>query len=280
MPNPLRSLSLPLLFCCALLLFGCGGGSDTQSFATCGNDRLDAGERCDDGNTNDDDACTTACQPARCGDGVAYRSVEDCDGRDMLSASCASFGLVGMLGCASDCTYDLSGCSAAPPTSTPLPPTPTATPSPTPRQTTCGDGLLSPGESCTSCPDDCAPQPCGAGGGQSEIAVSVGVPSAATQLSFSLAYRTNTVTLPSPPTGRVTSLSTPALLLRATNTGGYRLDVASPPTANQSSGPFARVRFDRCAGQPAPEMDDFACTVTVCRAGGTDLTGCTCTAAP
>lgn len=278
MPNPIRSLSLLLLG--ALLLQGCGGGGQTQSFATCGNDRLDAGERCDDGNRNDDDACTTACQPARCGDGVAYRSVEDCDGRDMLGASCASFGMAGTLACAGDCSFDLAGCSPAPPTSTPLPPTPTPTPSPTPRQTSCGDGLLSAGETCTSCPDDCMPQPCGAGGGQSEVTVAVDVPSAATQLSVTLAYRTNNLSLPAPPTGRVTSLSTPPLLLRATNSGGYRLDVASPPTANQSSGPFARVRFDRCAGSPAPEMDDFACTVTVCRAGAIALDGCTCTAAP
>jgi cysteine-rich repeat protein len=278
-PHPIRFLPI-LTLCCALVLPSCGGGGGSQSFATCGNHRLDSGESCDDGNADDNDACTTACRPARCGDGVAYRSVEECDGRDMLNASCATFGLAGFLGCASDCTYDLSGCSAAPPTSTPLPPTPTATPSPTPRTDTCGDGLLSPGETCTSCPADCVPQTCGSGGGEANVTVSLAVPSAATQITFALTYRTNVVSLPAPPTGRVTSLSTPPLLLRGTNVGGYGINVASPPTANQASGPFARLRFDRCAGAPAPEMDDFVCNVTVCRSGGIDLTACTCVAAP
>jgi hypothetical protein len=242
--HPIRFLPF-LTLCCALALSACGGGGGTQSFATCGNDRI-----------------------------------EQCDGRDMQSASCASFGLAGMIGCASDCTYDLSRCSIAPPTSTPLPPTASPTPSPTPRTDSCGDGLLSPGETCDSCPDDCTPQSCGSGGGEANVTVSLAVPSAATQITFALNYRTDTVSLPSPPTGRVSSLSTPALLLRATNVGGYGVNVASPPTANQSSGPFARIRFDRCAGARPPEMDDFACTVTVCRSGSVDLTGCTCVGAP
>gem|GEM_PF-3127238 len=42
------------------------------SFVTtlCGNGITDFGEQCDDGNTNDEDACTNACKPAFCGDGV------------------------------------------------------------------------------------------------------------------------------------------------------------------------------------------------------------------
>jgi cysteine-rich repeat protein len=47
--------------------------------AICGNGIAEAGEGCDDGDRDDRDACTNACQPARCGDGVTRRGVEDCD---------------------------------------------------------------------------------------------------------------------------------------------------------------------------------------------------------
>lgn len=45
----------------------------------CGNGTPDGSEECDDGNTRDDDACTTECKKARCGDGIVFRSAELCD---------------------------------------------------------------------------------------------------------------------------------------------------------------------------------------------------------
>jgi len=45
----------------------------------CGNGILDVGEFCDDGNRNDQDACTNECVPARCGDGIVEVGVEECD---------------------------------------------------------------------------------------------------------------------------------------------------------------------------------------------------------
>ncbi len=45
----------------------------------CGNGRVDPGEGCDDGNVTPIDSCTTACQKARCGDGVVHVGVETCD---------------------------------------------------------------------------------------------------------------------------------------------------------------------------------------------------------
>jgi cysteine-rich repeat protein len=47
----------------------------------CGDGHVDAvlDEQCDDGNDLDDDACTTACKWARCGDGIVRRGVEDCE---------------------------------------------------------------------------------------------------------------------------------------------------------------------------------------------------------
>lgn len=46
------------------------------SFVTtlCGNGIEDFGEQCDDGNANDDDACTNACKRAVCGDGIRRNS--------------------------------------------------------------------------------------------------------------------------------------------------------------------------------------------------------------
>jgi cysteine-rich repeat protein len=45
----------------------------------CGNGLVESGEACDDGDRDDTDACTNACQPARCGDGITHAGVEDCD---------------------------------------------------------------------------------------------------------------------------------------------------------------------------------------------------------
>ena len=69
----------------------CGGVPD------CGNGIVDCEEACDDGNTNQDDGCTTACRPsAVCGDGLLQTEVgEECDDGNVLdgdgcSATCLS----------------------------------------------------------------------------------------------------------------------------------------------------------------------------------------------
>ncbi len=45
----------------------------------CGDGIVDAGEACDDGNRNDNDACTNRCTVNTCGDGVMNVGVEECD---------------------------------------------------------------------------------------------------------------------------------------------------------------------------------------------------------
>ncbi|MFH1366501.1 MAG: DUF4215 domain-containing protein [Patescibacteria group bacterium] len=45
----------------------------------CGNDILESGEVCDDGNASNDDACLNSCASATCGDGYTEAGVEDCD---------------------------------------------------------------------------------------------------------------------------------------------------------------------------------------------------------
>ena len=49
----------------------CHQGSCLARTARCNQDGvLDEGERCDDGNDDETDACLNNCTPARCGDGV------------------------------------------------------------------------------------------------------------------------------------------------------------------------------------------------------------------
>ena len=41
-----------------------------ETEASCGNGEVETGEGCDDGNSDNADACTNACELARCGDAV------------------------------------------------------------------------------------------------------------------------------------------------------------------------------------------------------------------
>ncbi len=70
---------------------------------TCGNGRRDTGEECDDGNDNDNDACTTACKTNVCGDGFVNSGVEACDSGSLNNRPCIpEYGR--------DCNYCTSAC--------------------------------------------------------------------------------------------------------------------------------------------------------------------------
>src|SRR5437773_627758 len=71
----------------ATFLWGC---------AVCGNGILERGEGCDDGNTDNDDACPSTCQPAFCGDGFLRAGVEQCDDGNHLAGD----------GCSGDCSNE------------------------------------------------------------------------------------------------------------------------------------------------------------------------------
>ena len=269
----------------ALVLAGCGGGGGSQDFSTCGNGRIDSGERCDDGNLDDTDACTSACQPARCGDGVVDRGAEDCDGRNLDAGACGAVGRAGDLRCDAQCHYDYSVCGDLfTPTPTPAvtptvtatftPAPPTATPTPT-VASRCGDGLLSIDETCVSCASDCTPRACEATGAAA-AAVSIALPAGAqiTLMNLSLAYRTNTVSLP--PGSPQSHLSAAGgYRVRAGTDTGYALAVVVAPQTQGTflgSGEAFTIALDRCTGAAPPVPSDFACTVTNC---GT-ASGCTC----
>jgi cysteine-rich repeat protein len=55
--------------------------------ALCGNGKIDPGEECDDGNTNDNDACVS-CKVAVCGDGVVCSDPSCTSGRDGTPEQC------------------------------------------------------------------------------------------------------------------------------------------------------------------------------------------------
>lgn len=68
------------------------GCSNACQSATCGNMTVDNGEQCDDGNVASDDACVD-CKTATCGDGFVRALVEQCDpapGNTMNGDGCSS----------------------------------------------------------------------------------------------------------------------------------------------------------------------------------------------
>ncbi len=130
---------------------------------SCGDAVLDSGETCDDGNDIQDDACpsgpSASCQAATCGDGYLQTGVEECDdGNDNVQDACPSgptgtcvpaicgdsFIQLGVEVC--DCGDDPSnlptGCNSVN----------SDTISGACRMnctiSTCGDGILDPGEDC------------------------------------------------------------------------------------------------------------------------------------
>jgi cysteine-rich repeat protein len=67
----------------------CHGGACQP--IVCGDGIVDQGERCDDGNRIDTDACRNNCMPAVCGDGVVETGVEECDdGNTINTDSCTN----------------------------------------------------------------------------------------------------------------------------------------------------------------------------------------------
>jgi cysteine-rich repeat protein len=115
-----------------LLLLGavsacyCGDGAVNQ-----------ANESCDDGNTNNNDGCSSICKTEFCGDGI-IQSWEQCDGSNLGTATCASVmgaGYTGTLSCDmlnkylnNYCAFDTSECHIP--------------------QPVCGNGIIELGEQC------------------------------------------------------------------------------------------------------------------------------------
>lgn len=92
----------------------------------CGNGTQDRGEECDDGNTADNDMCTSQCKAARCTDGIINYIIEQCDdGNEVANDYCDNQCHNHVPIVAPEPIY------IAPPVPTPAP-SPTPTPNPTP----------------------------------------------------------------------------------------------------------------------------------------------------
>jgi cysteine-rich repeat protein len=121
--------AVPLL---AMSLIACGDDEEVPTppedpLRLCGNGKEDNDEECDDGNLNPQDACTTFCTTAVCGDGVVQRGVEDCDDGNRIPDD----------GCNNSC-----------------------------RTKACGNDVVEPGEACDGsddCTDACRFENCGDG---------------------------------------------------------------------------------------------------------------------
>jgi cysteine-rich repeat protein len=86
---------------------------------SCGNNILEPanGEECDEGDTNNNDGCSSTCQIEHCGDGITQTN-EQCDDGNLVNGD----------GCSSTCQIVL-----------------------------CPNGVINPGETCSTCPQDVGP---------------------------------------------------------------------------------------------------------------------------
>lgn len=123
---------------------GGGGGGSSGGQSLCGNSQIDAGENCDDGNSNANDGCSATCQvesgwacyalgtpcvAAGCGDGIVAGSETCDDGNSTASDGCSSTCLIE----AQDADGNGWDCS---------------TPGQPCTKTTCGDGIAEGNEQC------------------------------------------------------------------------------------------------------------------------------------
>ncbi len=122
---------------------GCCNGAETtascaQDCPGCGDGIVQAGENCDDGNTDNMDACLDTCLAAACGDGFLWVGVEECEDGNTIDGD----------GCSSSCFIEQCGngiCDAGENECT----------CSLDCVTMCGDGCCGANEDCTSCALDC-----------------------------------------------------------------------------------------------------------------------------
>ncbi len=159
--------------------------------------------------------------------------------------------------------------------------TPTPTASPTPLASMCGNGVLEPGETCTSCPQDCVVRACTASLPTVPFSFNLRFSSSApTSLSVLIGYNSARLSIPGSGTagtvsGRVTA-PPPAPFPFIRNDLNYGLRVVMSRTSPFQAGTFLTVTFDQCQGAPAPTAADLACTIEGCAGLGGEISGCSC----
>jgi len=144
----------------------------------------------------------------------------------------------------------------------------------------CGNRVLEPGETCSSCASDCVIGPCSPTAPTVAFAADLQPPlgQAPTAATVLIGYHSSRLSVP----GSGNELSVRQRLVPppplpqafAVNDLNYAARVVI--TRNTTLGHLFTATFDRCAGQPAPTLADLACTVEGCSAGAGPIEGCTC----
>ncbi len=153
-------------------------------------------------------------------------------------------------------------------------------PTPVPKRAVCGDGLVSGGETCETCAEDCKPRAC-TPAGRHKVAVALQShpawePTAAT---IHLSYRTDKLSLPG--TGKDKSVVErvdfgESSSINAVFDVDHSLRVVRAD-AKRIPVPMVVVEFDGCEGASPPSVDDLDCVVEGCaHVGGVLKDGCFC----
>jgi cysteine-rich repeat protein len=214
----------------------------TTGGQVCGNSVREGTEQCDDGNDLNTDACTTACQNARCGDGFAYQGVEQCDDGNTVNDDF----------CRNDCTY-------AP--------------------AVCGDGVRQFGETCDDgntldgddCPSDCTIASCVGTGTRQLVTVNYTKPAAVSVggIVVFLHYPDGTVGIPGLGNAaqvRARILNLPTGFTHVANDLDYAIRETLAPNgtvqgATIPQGQLFRISFDLCFNASPPVPGNFSCVV-------------------
>jgi cysteine-rich repeat protein len=198
--------------------------------AVCGNDVLEAGEECDDGNPDPTDGCTKDC--TICGNGT-LTAPETCDDSNLVSGD----------GCDANCqpTGCGNGLLVAP--------------------ETCDDGNTSDED---SCPADCIVDACTAQSGTDLVAeVNFAGSNDVAGITVFIDYPEGKVSIPgsggSVSPGIITDL--PGFAFGQTNDLDHALIQAVVDGSSFPAGLLFRIHFETCAGATPPAAGEFTCTV-------------------
>jgi cysteine-rich repeat protein len=225
----------------------------TNGTPVCGNGVREGSEQCDDGNELSTDACTNACQNARCGDGITWQGVEQCDDGNQTNGDF----------CQNSCTF-------AP--------------------AVCGDGVRQNGETCDDgntldgddCPPDCTIASCTGTGTRQVVSVNYTKPASVTVggLVVFLHYPDGTVGIPglgnaTQVRARITNLQTN--FTHVSNDLDYAIrETIAPqpvtPAPTLAAGLIFKISFDLCFNAQPPVPGNFTCVVeSASTPGGQDI---------
>jgi len=145
----------------------------------------------------------------------------------------------------------------------------------------CGNGILEAGETCGSCPVDCAVRSCTATTPRRTVTVNFTAPpdQEVNTVTVLVAYRSGRTSLPgsgnaSSVTNRIGDRLSNAMV--SVNDLDYALRVLISRAQAIPSARLFTVAFDSCDGAGAPTGADFSCAVVECVNGFGAVDGCEC----